>query len=367
MGIVEEGTRQRDHVGLAFGDDRFGLARRGDQPDRARGDAGLALDLLREGAVGVRDHGRAGLGGDAAGGRADEVEPGRFQGLGKSDRVVGRQPAFHPVAAGDADPERDRLRHDRAHRARDLERKAHAGLERSAVAVRALVGDRREEAVQEIAVRAVQLDGVDAGAERALRSIDEGRADALHVGFRHRARDVPVRAEGNGGGSDRLPGILSRPQRFAAGPGRRGGSLAPGMGELDAHLAGSVAAAMGDDARERRLAVVGVEPQASVGDAAAALDAGRFDHDQPRARIGQHAEMIDVPVGGDAVVGAVLAHRRHDDPVGELEFGETDRGKQRTGHVTRVTLGEMQWNSIGRSGRALCEPPNLHGRGEGRQ
>ena len=44
--IVEHGAGQRHHVGLAFGDDRFGLLRRGDQADRAGRDAGLALDLL---------------------------------------------------------------------------------------------------------------------------------------------------------------------------------------------------------------------------------------------------------------------------------------------------------------------------------
>ena len=107
-------------------------------------------------------------------------------------------------------------------------------------------------------------------------------------------------------------------------------------------LAVPIAAAMGDDARERRLAVVGIEPEAAVGDAAAALDAGRLDHDQAGAGIGQHAEMIEVPVGGDAVVGAVLAHGRDDDPVRELEIGEPDRRKQGTGHVTRVDWGKVR-------------------------
>ena len=112
------------------------------------------------------------------------------------------------------------------------------------------------------------------------------------------------------------------------------------MGELHTELGAAVAAAMGDDARQRRLAVIRVEPEAAMSDAATALDAGGLDHDQRGAGIGEHAEMVEVPVVGDAVVGAVLAHGRDDDPVRELEIGEPDRRKQGTGHVTRIDLGE---------------------------
>ena len=131
--------------------------------------------------------------------------------------------------------------------------------------------------------------------------------------------------------------------------GRRAEALRPAWASWMPSFARAVAAAMGDDARERRFAVVGIEPEAAVADAAAALDAGRLDHDQRGAGIGEHAEMIDVPVGGDAVVGAVLAHGRDDDAVRELEIGEPDRRKQGTGHVTRVELeeGSQRTGTIG--------------------
>jgi hypothetical protein len=48
--------------------------------------------------------------------------------------------------------------------------------------------------------------------------------------------------------------------------------------------------------------------------------------------------MIEVPVGRNAIVGAVLAHRRDHDSVGELEVSEPDWGKQSTGHIARVDL-----------------------------
>ncbi len=53
------------------------------------------------------------------------------------------------------------------------------------------------------------------------------------------------------------------------------------MRELDAELGGAAPPAMRDDARQRRLVVVGIEPHAAVGDAAVPLDVGGLDHHQP--------------------------------------------------------------------------------------
>ena len=110
------------------------------------------------------------------------------------------------------------------------------------------------------------------------------------------------------------------------------------MGELDAELCRAIAAAVGDDARKCRFAIVRIEPEAAVADAAAALDAGRLDHHQRRPGIGEHTEVVDVPVGGYAVVGAVLAHGRDHDAVREFEIGELNGRKQGAGHVTRIDL-----------------------------
>ncbi len=84
---------------------------------------------------------------------------------------------------------------------------------------------------------------------------------------------------------------------------------------------------MGDHPRQRRLTVVRVKPKAAMADAAAALDTRGLDHEQRCPGIGEHAEMIEVPVGGHAVVGTVLAHGRDDDPVREFEIGKSDGRK----------------------------------------
>ena len=155
---------------------------------------------------------------------------------------------------------------------------------------------------------AVQFDGVDAGADGAFRRLHEAVAHARHVIRGHLPGRRPLRTERNGGRSDRLPRIFSGPQRLTAFPWPLRGGLASRMGELNADLGSAVTTTMGDDPRQRRLAVVRIEPEAAMADAAAALDAGGLDHHQRRPGIGEHAEMIEMPVGGHAVVGAVLAH-----------------------------------------------------------
>ena len=75
-----------------------------------------------------------------------------------------------------------------------------------------------------------------------------------------------------------------------------------------------------------------------MGDAAMPLDMSSFDHKQSGAGIRQHAEMREVPVIGDAIIGAVLAHRRNDDAVRQGQVGKFDRREQGARHRS-VTCG----------------------------
>ncbi len=342
MRVVEEGARDRHLVGLALGDDRLGLRRRQDQPDRTRDDARLLLHPRRDRHV-VAGLGRiARVGGDAAGGDADEIDALPLQRLGDGDRVVGREAVRPPVAAGDARAERQLLRHHRAHRARDRQRKAQAVLERAAILVGALVGNRRHEAVRQIAMREMQLDLVEADAQRALRRRHESRAHALHVVFRHLARRLPVLAERDRRSRHGLPRIGAGFQRLAAFPRALRRALAAGMRELDAELGVAHAARLRDHARKRRLVVVAVEAETAVGDAAGTLDMRRLDDHQRGAGMRHHAEMHQVPVIGAAVVAGILAHRRDDEAVRQLETGELDRREQSTAHGGLRLSGEKE-------------------------
>ena len=308
MRIVEEAARHRHHIGLALRDDRLGVFGLDDQADGARGNAGFLLHARGDRHVVAGLARVADIGGDAAGRDADEVEPFAFKRLGNRHRVVGGQPALAPVAAGDARAERQAARHHRAHRARDRKRKAQAVLERAAILVGALVGDRRHEAVRQIAVRHVQFDLVEADAQAPLRGGNKCRAHAFHVRFGHFARRVPALAERDWRSGDGRPRIGVRFKRAAAVPWLLRRALAAGMGDLDAQLGGARAPHLRDHARQRGLVVVGIKPQAAMGYAAMALDMGRLHHHQRGAGIRQHAEMHQVPVVGAAVVARVLAH-----------------------------------------------------------
>jgi hypothetical protein len=108
------------------------------------------------------------------------------------------------------------------------------------------------------------------------------------------------------------------------------------MSELDAELGGAVAPAVGNDVGKGSFAIVRVKSEAAVANAPTALDARCLDHEQRRPGIGEHTEVVEVPVGRHAVIGAVLAHRRNNDAVGEFEIGEAYRRKQGASHVRRV-------------------------------
>ena len=194
-------------------------------------------------------------------------------------------------------------------------------------------------------MRAMELDAVDAGADRAPGRGYEALTHPLHVVGHHRARHMPIAAERNGRRSDRLPGILSRSERLRAFPGPLRRGLAAGVRQLDAELGRAVTTAMRDHPCERRLAIIGIEAETAVRDAAVALDVRRLDYHQRSAGIGEHAEMTEVPVVGDPVVGAVLAHGRNDDAIRQFQISEPDRSKQGTGHVFSVERSNIDASS----------------------
>jgi hypothetical protein len=102
------------------------------------------------------------------------------------------------------------------------------------------------------------------------------------------------------------------------------------MGDLDTEFCAAHAPGLRDHARQCSLIVVGIEPKASVRDAAVPLDVGCLDDYQRGAGMRHHAEMHQVPVVGAAIVARVLAHGRHDDAVGEIETGKAKGREQAT-------------------------------------
>src|SRR6185437_333572 len=176
--------------------------------------------------------------------------------------------AIDPVDRRDADAERLVGRPRLAHRLEHFQRIAHALLDAAAVFVVALVGERRQELVDEIAVAAVHLDDVVADALGALHGRDVILGQLLHLALRQRVRHMPAFAEGDGRRGDGFPGAFLLGQRFGAERRRLRRTLAPGVADLQALLGEAILFAEVDDALERLLVVVGIEPGAFVGYAA---------------------------------------------------------------------------------------------------
>ena len=105
------------------------------------------------------------------------------------------------------------------------------------------------------------------------------------------------------------------------------------MGELDAELhLRHPGPRPFDDGLQRRFVLVAVEAEAALGDAALALDMGGLEAQQAGARHREHAVMHLVPGLGAAIDRRILAHRRHDDAVGQRDAAELDRREELGGH-----------------------------------
>ena len=94
--------------------------------------------------------------------------------------------------------------------------------------------ERREELVEQVAVRRVDLDDLEPGLLGPARGVAEGAHDGADVVGRQLARhgvalgERPARS-----GADRLPAAAALADGPAAAPGRLGRGLAPGVRELD--------------------------------------------------------------------------------------------------------------------------------------
>src|SRR5690606_20410679 len=128
------------------------------------------------------------------------------------------------------------------------------------------------ELMQQVAVRAMDLDEVEADAVGALGGRDECRLQRFDLSKRVGLRRVPARRKGNGGCRFRLPGILlQRIGMRLALPGALAGCLAARVAELDTNLRRAVALAGSDDALHRGFVLVVGECGATVRDPAGEL------------------------------------------------------------------------------------------------
>ena len=215
----------------------------------------------------------------------------------------------------------------------------------------------------------MQLDRVQPEARGAACGIDELALDLGETCHVERSRRRFVGELGNRRGCDGRPPALIGGNQLSALPRHLRRALPARVRQLDRH-------------RHRRrirphdrqtladglFAGIVVKTQASVRDAADRRNRGRLDREHAGARFQELAPMHDVPVGGAAIHGGVLAHRRHDDAVRQRELAELE-GREEVGFghgdgeaavaadllrlMTRTTSASF---SAGRSRRADSAP-----------
>ena len=213
-----------------------------------------------------------------------------------------------------------------------LDGEAHAVDLTAAILVVAHVGERRQELMDQIAVRHVQVENFEArfvGAPRPLspafdhfRDLRAGQRPWRRIGFGRidgaRGNQLPALP---------IPDVGAVLERRAALPWPEAPCLAAGVAELDAGhgivLPDEVDAAL-------QAGHVGIVPNPEIADRAAAapLDLGRFHDHQARAAGGVAAGIHQVPVGGEALLRRILVHGRHDNPVLQGNVADGNRLEQ---------------------------------------
>src|SRR6185437_6056583 len=193
--------------------------------------------------------------------------------------------------------------------------------------------ERRQELVDQIAVRAVDLHHVKAGARRAAGGLAPFSGEIAHLVMRHGARRRRFLGVRHGARRHQFPAVpvkdlrLVAAQRLSALPGAAQPRLAAGMAELQAgHRA--MRLDEGGAARQRRNKIV--VPQSGIADRAAAVARHfcGFHDDETGAALSVFAGVDEVPVGGKTLDRRILVHGRNDDAVLQADAPDLERRKQ---------------------------------------
>ena len=323
LGVGDLGAGHRHHVRLPGGEDLLGERGVLDPADREHRQRHGRLHLrgqIDEVAVGhVGGLDRAPDVVVAGGGDVDVVDSARaLELLGDADGILDVEAARDEV--GEADPDADDpVGADPAsHLVDHLPSKAQAVLERAAVLVRALVVERREELVEEVAVRDVHLGAVEAALARELRRASPPLDHLADVLVLHRLRRLAV---GRALHRRRPP----EHAQIVRGVARR---VQAEVVELREDHRAVLVDGIGQPP-------VGLErlPQIRPGDARKPRRRGRVDDavagdQQTCAALRARGLVVDVPLGVHGAVREELDVRRLHDPVPDGHAADPERAEE---------------------------------------
>ena len=267
------------------------------------------------------------------------------------------------------DPYEQRAVPCRAHRVEDLQRIAQPMLQRTAVLVGAPIGHRREEGGEQVAVRGVQLEDVEAdvgGATGRRHEVVPDPGEVLPARLPRHPTAGPVR---EGRGTDRLPAVgvegivhaLPHPLR---------GRLPAGMSQLQPDPRGRRGVHEVDDPLPRLRLLVGVQSGVPEGDPALRGGRDHLGHDETGTADRLGAEMHEMEVADDPIDGRVLVHRGHDDAVLQFELSQPEGLEERRDLLRPVAIGEAGLHpgrelGVAQRERAEGDPPGARQQVEG--
>src|SRR5580693_2090698 len=228
--LAEEFAGQDYYVGFALVEDGVGLGGVSDHAYGAGEDAGALAYLVRERYLEARGDGNLRVGNHAAGGAIDQVHAERAEKFGEGHGLLDVPAARDPIAGRDADEQRVANGPDAANGADNFEEEARAIFEGTAVGIGAVVGERREEFVEQVAVRGMDFDHLKTGLRGTRGGSSEIFDHFLNSGGIKRGGLRVGIGEGNGAGGDGFPTACGFGDEAACVPGRRCTGFASGMG-----------------------------------------------------------------------------------------------------------------------------------------
>ena len=234
VGIPETFASDEHQIGFALGHDRRSLRGLGDQADRADRDARLTPHARGERHLVTGTDRDFHVRHQSAAGDVDQIHVQRFELAREPHRVLHAPAALLPVRRRDAQPQRQCRRPHLAHRHEHFAHQPRAIVEAAAPGIVTKVAERREELVQQITVRGVHFDQLEAGGQRPSCRIAEVGDHFGDTRLIKRLWRVPSLVEGNRRWRHRGPLARSGRQRPATFPWSLRAGLAAGMRELHA-------------------------------------------------------------------------------------------------------------------------------------
>ena len=208
IGIAQHGARQENKIGLAFRNDGVGLRRLGDESNRRRGNACLASNSRGKFNLKAGSCRNLRVRHKSARGCIDKIDAVLAQLFRKLHRFVGVPAAIRPVGGGDAYKQRQAIRPHAANRIRHFQHQADAIVEAAAVSVRAMIRERRQKLMQQVAMRRVNLNEIEARLECPARGLAKALDNGLDSGFIERHRHGIIGRKCDRAGRNRLPSAL---------------------------------------------------------------------------------------------------------------------------------------------------------------